>query len=162
MGVFYAIKRACTNRFSRRFVNCSIFMLEMSFFTMRTIILGLGALCETMLLTAAYILRRVRFLSTAVLNVFFGAVGENLKRSAGAYLTLKKGECASRPVFTTILNSFIERRSAFESMVRWLNGQTAAAFGSTALYDVLACCSFRPLAEAMGTGALSLFWIICE
>ena len=162
MGLFYAIKRACTNRSRIRLTSCGLSIWEMSLFTMSTTIFGLRVVSDMTFLAAAYILRRVRFLRTAVLNVLLGAVGENLNLFAGTYLMLKRGECVSRPVFTTVLNSFIERRSAFESMICWLDGQTTATFGAAAFYDVFACSGLCSLAEAVRTCALSLFWIICE
>ena len=54
--------------------------------------LGLIFFALAISLTAAYILSRVLFLETAVLNIFFGAVGENLKLLAGTYLIVKKGK----------------------------------------------------------------------
>ena len=162
MGVFYAIKRACTNKSWRVSANAWLSRLVMSFFTMSTMKHGLRPFSERILRTAAYILRRVRFLETAVLKVFFGAVGENLKAAAGTCFTEKKGEYDSRPVLTTRSNSFTERRSTFESMVYRLNRELAATLRATALYDVLACRRLYPFAKTVGTGALSLFWIICE
>jgi len=110
---------------------------------------GLVFLWEIISRTAAYILRRVLFLDAAVLNVFFGAVGENLKVLEGVYLTMKIGEYSSRPVLTTRSNSFMERRLAFESMVSGLNDQFMAAFCATTFYNISAGGGFYPLPKAM-------------
>lgn len=117
MGVYYAISRACTNKSlsarTRRWLSIS----AMSFFTISTMWFGFIFFEDKTSRTAAYILRRTLFLETAVLNVFFGAVGENLKLFAPMYFRVKRGEYNSRPVLTTRSNSFTERRLAFDSMI---------------------------------------------
>jgi hypothetical protein len=94
-------------------------------------------------------MRRARFLETAVLNVFFGAVGENLKLLADMYLTVKNGEWVSRPVLTTRSNSFVERRRPFESMVYGLNYQLVTAFCATTFYNVPTGLGFYPLPKTV-------------
>ena len=150
MGIYYAIRRACTNKSVRTQTRRGLSMSSISFFTISTIWFGLIFFEDKISRTAAYILRRDPIPRNSCFECFLWCCRRKLEVCLlGVYLRVKKASMFLGRSLMTRSNSFIKRRLSFESMIVALYSQAAAAFCAAAFYNFLAGRGFCPLPKAV-------------